>query len=94
MVQGESGGKTALIGGFSSVILAVVILALSPLLETLPMACLAGIIIVNLKGLLLRVTDFVYYYRISMLEAVSLLNRIVKHFFITMSLLSYYSFFG
>jgi hypothetical protein len=34
MVQGESGGKTALIGGFSSVILAVVILALSPLLQT------------------------------------------------------------
>jgi MFS superfamily sulfate permease-like transporter len=71
MVQGESGGKTSLIGGFSSVILAVVILALSPLLESLPMACLAGIIIVNLKGLLFRVTDFVYYYRISTLEAVS-----------------------
>jgi hypothetical protein len=40
------------------------------------------------------VTDFVYYYRISMLEAVSLLNSIVKHFFITISLLSYHSFFG
>ncbi|CAF2736430.1 unnamed protein product [Rotaria sp. Silwood2] len=71
MVQGESGGKTALIGGFSSVILAVVILALAPLLESLPMPCLAGIIIVNLKGLLFKVTDFAYYYRISMMEAVS-----------------------
>ncbi|CAF4190112.1 unnamed protein product [Rotaria sp. Silwood2] len=69
MVQGESGGKTALIGGFSSVILAVVILALAPLLESLPMPCLAGIIIVNLKGLLFKVTDFAYYYRISMMEA-------------------------
>jgi MFS superfamily sulfate permease-like transporter len=75
MVQGESGGTTALIGGFSCVILAVVILALSPLLQTLPMACLAGIIIVNLKGLLFRVTDFVHYYRISMLEGVSRLNK-------------------
>jgi MFS superfamily sulfate permease-like transporter len=82
MVQGESGGKTSLIGGFSSVLLAVVILALSPLLQSLPMACLAGIIIVNLKGLLFRVTDFVYYYRISMLEGVSRLN------IITISLLS------
>ncbi|CAF3688139.1 unnamed protein product [Rotaria sp. Silwood1] len=70
MVQGESGGKTSLIGGFSSVILAAVILVLSPLLESLPMPCLAGIIIVNLKGLLLKVTDFTYYYRISMMEAI------------------------
>ncbi|CAF2736413.1 unnamed protein product [Rotaria sp. Silwood2] len=70
MVQGESGGKTSLIGGFSSVILAAVILVLAPLLESLPMPCLAGIIIVNLKRLLLKVTDFTYYYRISMLEAI------------------------
>ncbi|CAF3381856.1 unnamed protein product [Rotaria sp. Silwood2] len=70
MVQGESGGKTSLIGGFSSVILAIVILALAPLLEYLPMACLAGIIIVNLKGLLFKVTDLAYYYRISMMEAI------------------------
>ncbi|CAF1083569.1 unnamed protein product [Rotaria sp. Silwood1] len=70
MVQGESGGKTSLIGGFSSVVLAAVILVLSPLLESLPMPCLAGIIIVNLKGLLLKVTDFTYYYRISMMEAI------------------------
>ncbi|CAF2119309.1 unnamed protein product, partial [Rotaria magnacalcarata] len=70
MVQGESGGTTSLIGGFSSVILAVVILALAPLLESLPMACLAGIIIVNLKGLLLKVSDFMYYYRINIMEAI------------------------
>ncbi|CAF4683513.1 unnamed protein product [Rotaria sp. Silwood1] len=75
MVQGESGGKTSLIGGFSSVILAAVILVLSPLLESLPMPCLAGIIIVNLKGLLLKVTDFTYYYRISMMEAVSRMSN-------------------
>ncbi|CAF3504424.1 unnamed protein product [Rotaria socialis] len=70
MVQGESGGTTSLIGGFSSVILVVVILALAPLLKSLPMACLAGIIIVNLKGLLLKVSDFMYYYRINMMEAI------------------------
>ncbi|CAM4840476.1 unnamed protein product [Rotaria magnacalcarata] len=56
--------------GLTESLNAVVILALAPLLESLPMACLAGIIIVNLKGLLLKVSDFMYYYRINIMEAI------------------------
>jgi MFS superfamily sulfate permease-like transporter len=66
-----SGGKTLLIGGFSSVVLGAVIIALTPLFRSLPMACLAAIIIINLKGLLVQMKDFIFYFRISFLECVS-----------------------
>jgi MFS superfamily sulfate permease-like transporter len=71
VVQEGSGGKTLLIGGFSSILLGVVIVALTPLFRSLPMACLAAIIIVNLKGLLFQLKDFIFYYHISLLECVS-----------------------
>jgi solute carrier family 26 protein 5 len=70
-VQEGSGGKTLLIGGFSSIVLATVITALTPLFRSLPMACLAAIIVVNLKGLFLQMKDFVFYFHISLLECVS-----------------------
>lgn len=76
-VQEGSGGKTLLIGGFSSIVLGIVIMALTPLFQSLPMTCLAAIIIVNLKGLFLQVKDFVFYYEISLLECVSR-KRIIK----------------
>lgn len=71
----ESGGKTPMMGAVSSIFIAIVILALAPLLQYLPNACLAGIIIVNLKGLLFQIKNFLYYYRISLMECVSCLNR-------------------
>jgi len=71
VVQEGSGGKTLLIGGFSSVVLGAVIIALTPLFRSLPMACLAAIIIINLKGLLVQMKDFIFYFRISLLECVS-----------------------
>ena len=71
VVQEGSGGKTLLIGGFSSIVLGAVIVALTPLFRSLPMACLAAIIIVNLKGLLFQLKDFVFYLHISLLETVS-----------------------
>jgi MFS superfamily sulfate permease-like transporter len=70
-VQEGSGGKTLLIGGFSSIVLGVVIVALTPLFRSLPMTCLAAIIIVNLKGLLFQLKDFIFYFHISLLETVS-----------------------
>lgn len=69
-VQEGSGGKTLLIGGFSSVVLGSVIVALTPLFRSLPMACLAAIIVVNLKSLLFQIADFVFYFRISLVECV------------------------
>ncbi|CAF5200610.1 unnamed protein product [Rotaria magnacalcarata] len=70
-VQDSSGGKTILVGGFTSIIVLIVILALGPLFKPLPNTVLAAIIILNLKGLLFQVKDFKYYYRIDRLEAVS-----------------------
>ncbi|CAF0827107.1 unnamed protein product [Adineta steineri] len=62
------GGKTQLAGGFSCILLGIVLVALAPLFHSLPMACLAATIIVNLKGLLYQIKDFVFYYRISYME--------------------------
>jgi hypothetical protein len=39
------------------------------------MACLAAIIIVNLKGLFFQVKDFGFYFQISLLECVSKQTR-------------------
>lgn len=75
VVQEGSGGKTLLIGGFSSILLGAVIIALTPLFQPLPMACLAAIIIVNLKGLLFQMKDFLFYFHISALECVSKRTR-------------------
>ena len=74
VLQETSGGKTVLTGVFSSVIVGIVIISLTPLFKPLPTACLSAIIIVNLKGLLMQVKDFLLYYRISLIESVSLLE--------------------
>ncbi|CAF3556212.1 unnamed protein product [Rotaria sordida] len=70
VVQEGSGGKTLLIGGFSSIVLGTVIIALTHLFRSLPMTCLAAIIIVNLKGLLFQMKDFMFYFQISLLECI------------------------
>jgi solute carrier family 26 protein 5 len=74
VVQEGSGGKTLLAGGVSSLVLGLVLLALTPLLRSLPMACLAAIVIVNLKGLFLQFKDLALYFQISTLEFVSRLK--------------------
>lgn len=78
VVQEGSGGKTLLIGGFSSIVLGTVIMALTPLFQSLPMTCLAAIIIVNLKSLFFQIKDFFFYFHISLLECVSLDGRTVS----------------
>ena len=71
ILQEASGGKTILVSAFASMIVAIVILAIAPLFKPLPNACLAAIIIVSLKGLLLQVKELSFYYRIDIMEAVS-----------------------
>ncbi|CAF1641455.1 unnamed protein product [Adineta ricciae] len=70
VVQEGSGGKTMLTGGFSSIVLGTVIIALAPLLRSVPMTCLSAIIIVNLKGFFLQSRDFLFYFRINSFECV------------------------
>jgi solute carrier family 26 protein 5 len=81
VVQEGSGGKTLLVGGFSSLVLGSVLIALTPLFRSLPMACLAAITIVNLKGLFLQLKDFKLYFRISILECVSILKQNKNKFY-------------
>lgn len=74
VVQEGSGGKTLLINAFSCLVVGSVLLALTPLFQSLPIACLGAIIVVNLKGLFLQLKDFKLYFRISILECVSTLK--------------------
>lgn len=54
----------------SAFIMLIVILFIGPLFEKLPKACLACVIVVALKGLLLQVCDFVKYWKINKVECV------------------------
>ncbi|XP_075130169.1 chloride anion exchanger-like [Leptodactylus fuscus] len=56
-VQESSGGKTQVAGILSGVIVLIVTLALGYLLEPLPKAVLAAIIIINLKGMLMKFNE-------------------------------------
>jgi MFS superfamily sulfate permease-like transporter len=71
VVQEGSGGKTVLTGAFSSLFVGAVLLGLTHLFQSLPMACLAAVIIVNLKSLFLQLHDFVLYFQVNILEWVS-----------------------
>ncbi|XP_073475773.1 chloride anion exchanger-like [Aquarana catesbeiana] len=62
-VQESSGGKTQIAGILSGVIVLIVTLALGYLLETLPKAVLAAIIIINLKGMLMKFNEIPILFR-------------------------------
>ncbi|XP_053685715.1 solute carrier family 26 member 10-like [Sabethes cyaneus] len=70
MVQYLVGGKTQLTSIFSCCILAVVLLYIGPFFEPLPVCILSGIIMVALRRLLMQVTQFVDFYRLSTIDAV------------------------
>jgi MFS superfamily sulfate permease-like transporter len=68
------GGRSQLNGFFAGLLLLVVILFLGPLFEALPKACLAAIIVIALKNMVLEVfTEFPKIFRKSKIEGVSLL---------------------
>jgi solute carrier family 26, other len=73
----NSGGKTAIGPFIGAIIILVVILVVGPLFEPLPKACLASIIVVALRGLLLQVKDLLKYWKFSKIEFVS-----IRFFFI------------
>jgi MFS superfamily sulfate permease-like transporter len=59
-------------GIFSSILVLIVILFLGPFIETLPKACLASIIVVALKNMVIEVfTELPKIMKKSKLEAVS-----------------------
>ncbi|XP_058834299.1 solute carrier family 26 member 10-like [Topomyia yanbarensis] len=69
MIQFTVGGKTQVASVVSCGILAVVLLWIGPFFEPLPRCVLAGIIVVSLKGLLMQVTQFVAFWRLSCVDA-------------------------
>lgn len=58
-----SGGKTLLSGIFSATVMIFVILFIGPLFTSLPKACLASIIVVAFKNMLLQTRDFFKLWR-------------------------------
>ncbi|XP_068129731.1 chloride anion exchanger-like [Hyperolius riggenbachi] len=62
-VQESSGGKTQVAGILSGVIVLIVTLALGYLLEPLPKSVLAAIIVINLKGMLMKFKEIPVLYR-------------------------------
>ncbi|XP_063783147.1 chloride anion exchanger-like [Pseudophryne corroboree] len=62
-IQENTGGKTQVAGIISGTIVLIVTLALGYLLEPLPKSVLAAIILVNLKGMLMKVTEVPVLFR-------------------------------
>lgn len=62
-VQESTGGKTQVAGLLSAIIVMVVTLSIGFLLEPLPKSVLGAVVIVNLKGMLMQVTEVLYLWR-------------------------------
>lgn len=68
-IQQMSGGRTQVASLISCGILAVVLLWIGPVFEPLPRCCLASIIIVALKGLLMQVKQLYGFWKLSKADA-------------------------
>lgn len=70
-VQSKVGGKTQLVSLFSCTLLFLVLYFLAPLLFHLPKAILAVVTLVALKSMLLQILDFIKFWKVSRLEALT-----------------------
>ncbi|KAF5308663.1 hypothetical protein FQR65_LT06124 [Abscondita terminalis] len=69
LIQQTVGGKTQLTSIISCIILVVVLIWIGPLFKELPTSVLASVIIVALKGMLVQVTQFCHFWKLSKLDA-------------------------
>ncbi|XP_062374289.1 solute carrier family 26 member 3 [Sardina pilchardus] len=69
-VQESTGGKTQIAGLISAMMAMIVTVAIGFLLEPLPKSVLGALVIVNLKGMLLQVTEVPYLWRKDRLDCV------------------------
>lgn len=70
MVLDNTGAKSQLAPLTGSIIIIIVIIWLGPFFEPLPKACLASIIVVALKGLLLQSKDLISLWKINKYESI------------------------
>lgn len=68
-IQQAVGGKTQLASIVSCTILIVVLMWIGPFFEPLPRAVLASVIVVALKGMLMQVTAFFRFWKLSKMDA-------------------------
>jgi MFS superfamily sulfate permease-like transporter len=68
VVLEASGGKTQLVSIIASIIVMMVMLWISPLLETLPKACLGSIIIAAIINILKQLKDLPHYWRVDKID--------------------------
>ncbi|XP_072024971.1 prestin-like, partial [Amphiura filiformis] len=68
VVQESSGGKTQVAGFVSSVLVLVVLLFLGVLFTQLPVACLASVIVVALRGMFRQFKDILVLWKVSMID--------------------------
>ncbi|RNA30886.1 solute carrier family 26 member 6-like [Brachionus plicatilis] len=64
-VQNNAGGKTQLASLFSCIFVGMVLLFIAPFLRDLPRVCLASIVLVALQGLLKKISDLAFYWKVS-----------------------------
>lgn len=69
LIQQTVGGHTQLASLISCAILVCVLLWIGPFFQPLPRCILASIIVVALKGMLMKVTDFVKFWRLDKTDA-------------------------
>ena len=70
MVASTMNTKTTISGVFSAALMLLLVLAMSPLFETLPKAALAAIIVVSLKGLFMQMRDCVKFWKVNKIDFV------------------------
>ncbi|KAF5284073.1 hypothetical protein FQA39_LY17122 [Lamprigera yunnana] len=86
LIQQTVGGKTQLTSFISCAILIVVLMCIGPLFEALPTSILASVIIVALKNMLLQVTQFIHFWRLSKLDAFVWMTTFLTVIFISIDI--------
>ncbi|XP_064602435.1 prestin-like [Liolophura sinensis] len=74
MLQSSMGARTTLCGVFTAALLFLVIMAIGPLFQSLPVSLLAAMIVVAMKGLFMQVFDLKLYWKVNIFDLVSWLG--------------------
>lgn len=82
MLQSSMGARTTLCGIFTAALLFLVIMAIGPLFQSLPVSLLAAMIVVAMKGLFMQVLDLKLYWKVNIFDLISWLGTFLAVVFI------------